>query len=87
MHIIELRARIDALRMRHGLLPYEWMGVLLTIRTAHVTELRVALQHVYTAAGQPAVAFTDPTLVAGSTVVKAVHIKELRDAVIDLEGS
>ena len=91
VHIPELRARVDALRTRYGFLPFGWTDASLvagmTPMAAHVTELRTALQDAYTGAGRAAQIFTDPAIVQGSTFIRAVHIKELRDAVIDLEGS
>jgi uncharacterized delta-60 repeat protein len=90
VHITELRTRIDVLRGRFGLAPFAWTDPMLTAgmtaRATHVTELRTALQQAYTAAGQPPPAFTEPTLVPGGTTIKAVHIQQLRDAVIELEA-
>ena len=62
-------------------------GASVGVRAVHVTELRTALQQAYTAAGQVAPAFTDPSIVAASTLIRATHIQELRAAVITLEGS
>jgi hypothetical protein len=90
IHIIELRARIDALRIRAGLAAFSWTdaniaaGVTL-IKGAHIAELRAALSAVYQAAGRTAPAYTDPTLVAGVTTMKAAHMMELRNAVVAIE--
>jgi hypothetical protein len=59
----------------------------MTVKTVHLTELRTALQEAYAAAKRPTPAFTDPTIVAGSTLIRAAHVTELRDAVVALEGS
>lgn len=50
-----------------------------TLKAAHVSELRVAVNAVRTLAGEVAASFTDPVLVAGSAA-KALHITELRAA-------
>jgi hypothetical protein len=55
------------------------------VRAAHINELRDALGPVYAAAGATAPAYADPTLTAGATPVKAIHITELRAAVVALE--
>ena len=57
------------------------------MKAVHLTELRSALAAAYAAAGRTAPDLTDPTIVAGSTSIRAVHIKELRDAVVFLENS
>jgi hypothetical protein len=88
VHITELRQRIDALRQRVGLLPFTWTDPVLSgvfMKTVHILELRAALGVVYSAAGRTLPAYTDPALVAGETVIKAIHISELRAAVVALE--
>jgi hypothetical protein len=90
LHVNELRARIQALRLRFGLPLYEWTDAVLTpgatpIRTVHITELRHAVEQVYIQAGKSAPAYTDPELIPGVTLAKAAHITELRVAVIALE--
>jgi hypothetical protein len=55
------------------------------VRAVHLSELRTVLSNVYVAADQPSPAFTDPTLVPESTLIRARHVYELRDAVIVLE--
>ncbi len=54
-----------------------------TIKAVHITELRAALNAVYTTLGRALPAYTDPTLTAGTTS-KAAHIQELRNAVSSL---
>ncbi|MNC90259.1 hypothetical protein D3C83_63360 [compost metagenome] len=88
----ELRARIDALRVRFGLQPFAWsepalLGAL--IRGAHVAQMRDALRTAYDAAiaqGRQASrpGFADDPLLPG-TAVRAVHIEQLRSAVLLLE--
>ena len=89
IHFLELRARIDALRVREGLAAFEWTGPALTpgvtpVRGVHLTELRAALAVVYAALGQAAPTWTaaDP---ADGAVVRAAHLMELRAAVAALE--
>ena len=88
-HITELRTRINAVRAARGLAPFSFTDATLapgvtTINGVHITQLRNALSEVYAAAGRPSPAYTDPGLVAGYSI-KAVHINELRDAVVVLE--
>jgi hypothetical protein len=88
VHITELRERIDALRVGAGLPPFAWSPLAAAgnpILAAHLTELRAALGQVYTSMGRSAPAYTDPVLTPGVTPMKAVHVMELRDAVIAVE--
>jgi glucose/arabinose dehydrogenase len=91
VHITELRLRIDALRTRFGRPAFDWtdpsLGAGTVVRAIHVADLRTAIQDAYVAAGQGAPGFTDSTLQQQSTVIKALHIIELREAVFTLEGS
>lgn len=51
----------------------------MTIRAAHVTDVRTAINAIRTAASLPPATFTDASLV--SVVAKHVHVTELRDAI------
>jgi hypothetical protein len=89
LHIGELRARVDAQRLRGGLPAYSYTDPLPTafvtiVRTRHVLELRAALAEAYVAAGRPVPAYGDPAPAAGGTI-RALHIDQLRAAVIALE--
>lgn len=90
IHVIELRTRIDALRVANSLSAFSWTDPTLTagvtkVKAVHVTEMRTALAQAYTAAGAGSgPTYTDPSLSAGA-VVKKVHIEELRAGVIALE--
>jgi len=89
VHITELRTRIDALRTGAGLDGFPWTDTTLAswtniVKAIHLTELRTALGRVYTAGGQTQPSYTDATLTAG-TSIRAVHITELRAAVVTLE--
>lgn len=49
-----------------------------SIKAAHITQLRTAVNAVQTLAGQGTSAYTDDTITVGSTTAKAAHITELR---------
>jgi hypothetical protein len=88
VHFTELRTRIDALRTRFGLSPFSWTDASLpgvTVKKVHLDELRAALVAAYVAAARTPPAFTDGTITAQDTIVRAVHILQLRDAVLSLE--
>jgi hypothetical protein len=89
VHIMELRSRIDGIRIARGLSPYEWTDSPLTqfssvIRAVHITDLRTALAQAYVAAKLTPPTYTDPTL-DGGIQMKVAHIAELRAAVIAIE--
>jgi subtilisin family serine protease len=89
IHITELRMRVNAVRAANGLAPFDFTDAtvspgLTIIRASHIIELRSALVQVYAVLGRTPPAYTDPGLGPGYPV-KAVHITELRDAVINLE--
>jgi hypothetical protein len=88
VHILELRARVNAQRVRFGLaeinLHAPVAGVTM-ITTQQLLQIRTALAEAYAAAGVLAPNFTDPGLPPG-TFIKAVHIKELRAAIVTLEA-
>jgi hypothetical protein len=54
------------------------------VQAAHILELRQALNDVFVARLESAPAYTDPNSLVG-VPVKAVHIQELRDAVVGQE--
>ena len=89
VHITELRARIDAVRVAKGLAPFTWTDPTIAptttiIKAMHITDLRTALAQAYTAAGLSPPLYTNPTLIGGITM-QTVHIAELRAAVIAIE--
>ena len=49
-----------------------------SIRTLHITDLRLYLDAARTALGLNAVVYTDPSLTAGVTPVRRLHIVDLR---------
>jgi murein DD-endopeptidase MepM/ murein hydrolase activator NlpD len=87
VHITELRTRINAVRVARGLDAQTWtdasLSVAIQIKAAHITEMRTALAQAYAAAKTAAPSYTDSSLT--NIAVKAVHINELRAAVIALE--
>ncbi|MBP6716897.1 MAG: hypothetical protein KA205_08540, partial [Acidobacteria bacterium] len=90
IHITELRNRIDGLRIRHGLAAFTWTDPALVAgitspKRVHLTELRTALNEAYVQAGRTPPTYTD-TPVADVTTIRAIHIAELRAAVIALEA-
>jgi len=92
VHVTELRTRINAQRVRFGLGNYSWTDPTLTpagtvlVKAVHITEMRTALGQAYIAHSLTPPTYTDPGLAPGMTV-KAIHITELRNAAITLEGS
>jgi hypothetical protein len=88
-HVLELRMRIDAIRVAVGLAPYAWTDALMTgstlVRAVHITEMRAALEAAYIQAGRSAPTYTDPDLTIG-TMIKAAHIEELRAAILAMES-
>ena len=89
IHIVELRSRIDSLRILNGLAPFSWTDPTILagttpLRAAHITEMRTALAAVYAALGLAGPSYTDPGLAAG-TVVTTSHVAEVRAAVENLE--
>lgn len=86
MHVTEIRSRIDEARSAAALAPFSWDSTFGTgmIRANHVLQLRTALDAVYVARSVTPPTYTDPGLPA-PTVIKAVHINELRQAVRGIE--
>ena len=92
VHLLELRARIDALRLRVGLPAFGWTDAKVApgvtpARAVHLTELRSALGEAYAAVGRPAPGYTDAAVTAGATALRVVHVTELRAAVLALESA
>lgn len=89
VHITELRSRIGALRARYELPTYAWTDPVLlagsAVRAVHLIELRTAISSVYSAAGLSPPAFSDATISAQQSRIKAAHIMELRRALTAIE--
>jgi len=90
IHILELRSRIDLVRATKALAAFTWTDPTLTsgstvIKALHITNLRTALAQAYAAAGLTAPVYTDPGPTVG-TSIRAIDIRELRSAVVAIEG-
>ena len=83
--IAKLRVAVNAMRAATPLGPQVFADDPVTtstpIRALHITELRTALDQARAALGLPALAYTDGTIPAGTTAVKAAHIVDLRNGV------
>ncbi|HEX3067832.1 MAG TPA: Ig-like domain repeat protein [Thermoanaerobaculia bacterium] len=84
IHLTQLRTAVNALRSTAGLLPATFtdpsLGIGSGIRKVHIDELRAAIVAARTTLGLSTLSFADPTLTAQSTLVKALHIQQLRTA-------
>ena len=54
------------------------LGAAMPVLRQHVIDLRTALDAARAALGLPSLVYTDQGITAGSTVIKAAHITELR---------
>jgi hypothetical protein len=80
VHFHELRTAVNAVRTAASLFPLPadpTVGVGQAVRAQHLTSLRTALDEARSAAGLSALAYTD----APPTLIKAVHVNELRAGV------
>lgn len=82
VHLVELRAAIDTLRMWRALPATTWTDTsvvagVTSIRAVHLVELRSALDAVFTADGLPPPSWSAPP-VAGATIITAAQIEEVR---------
>ena len=88
-HVLDLRSAIDALRTQYRLSSYAWSNALAgrstLVRAIDLAEVRTALEATYVAAGVAPPTYTDPTIAAGETVIKASHVTEARNAVRAIE--
>ena len=85
LHITELRAAIDSLRVAGGLAPFAWTDPTLApgiaAKAVHLIELRAALNQAYQALAKTPPAYADLAVMAGQTIITTVHLNELRSAV------
>ncbi|HKO45252.1 MAG TPA: choice-of-anchor Q domain-containing protein [Pyrinomonadaceae bacterium] len=89
-HIIELRQAVDALRAVAGLSAATWTDPTLSptgtiIKAVHIVELRSYLDDVAMQLGYATSPYTDSSLGAGS-VIKRIHIEELRQRIRTIAG-
>jgi Bacterial Ig-like domain (group 3)/FG-GAP-like repeat len=80
-HITELQNAINGYRVAAGLpaTPFASVATGTPVTAANLNALRTAIGEACTALGNP-VAFTDPTITPGVTLIRAIHLRELRDA-------
>jgi hypothetical protein len=83
-HITQLRTAVNAMRAAATLGPLAADGTIAAgalIRASHVTALRSALDEARAVIELAPLTYTDPTVTAGVTSVKASHFDELRNGV------
>jgi Fibronectin type III domain len=81
VHLTELRQAVNAVRLTAGLSASTWTDSTLSgvaVKKIHVQELRDSINQALQALGFSTPAFTDATLTAGTSVIKKLHIEELR---------
>ncbi|PYQ29472.1 MAG: hypothetical protein DMF56_10925 [Acidobacteria bacterium] len=84
VHITELRTAVNAFRAAANLGPLAsdpTIGVGQLIRAQHIADLRTGLDQARSLIGVPPISYADPSLVAGTTPVRAMHVQQLRDGV------
>jgi hypothetical protein len=55
-----------------------------TVKTAHISEMRLRIDSLRMCYSLPPFAWADPTLTGGATAIRAVHVTELRAALDDV---
>ncbi len=81
VHLLELRSAIDAVRQSATLSTGQWSGAVQSgaiVRASDVSELRTKLSEALNQIGVAFPAFTDAVLTAGASLIRAVHVSELR---------
>ena len=84
VHFDQLRQAVNAVRAAANLGAASFTDPTLpgiTIKAVHILELRTNLDQARTALGLSALTYTDPTITAGTTIIKALHVTELRNGV------
>lgn len=84
VHVTQLRDAVNAFRASAALAPLAADPTVATgapVLATHVSTLRTALNQARTAVGLSALTFTDATLTPGTTLIKAIHLQELRSGV------
>lgn len=84
IHFSELRTAVNAFRAAAKLAPLPpdpTVAAGATVSAQHIRDLRTGLDQARTAAGLTSLTLTDPTLTAGSTLIRAAHVQELREGV------
>ena len=85
-HFSELRTAVNAVRSLAGLGAFNFTApvpaLTVGVKKAHMDDLRLSLAAARAALGLSALSLTDPTIVAGTTAVKATHVTQLRNGVL-----
>ena len=84
IHVAQLRVAVNLVRRSAALGPATWTNATLTdrpIASEDIEDLRTTVNQARPAAGLPSVLFSDAPLIKGSTLIRKVHVKELRQAV------
>ncbi len=84
VHMTQLRTAVNAMLVlaRLGATTFtDTIGALVQIKKIHIDELRTNLDASRTALGLIALSYTDPSITAASTTIKAAHFNELRNGV------
>jgi hypothetical protein len=85
VHVTELRTAVNAMRDAAGLSPLAADGTIAAgalVRATHIANLRTALDEARSIIGLSTLTSTNPTLAAGTTAIRAVHVQELRNGVM-----
>jgi hypothetical protein len=84
VHVSQLRDAVSALRRSAGLGQVTWTDPLLPgipVKALHIQQLRTGVDQGRATLAVPTPPYTDSTLVPFSTVVRAIHVHELRQRV------
>jgi hypothetical protein len=85
VHLTELLTAVNSLRTLAGLTAVSFTlptpAAAVSIRRQHILDLRTGLDAARAALTLPALVYTDATITAGATTVKAAHVNELRAGV------
>jgi CHRD domain-containing protein len=84
-HVVELQNAVATLRANNQLGVFPFTDAPLTagatVKALHITELRTAINAVFTQRGRGVITYTDQAITATETLIKGVHVSELRLAV------
>ena len=84
IHVTQLRTAVNAIRAAANLDPLDsdaTIGAGLIVRAQHLLDLRTGLDEARNMIGLGGLTYTDPTITAGATTIKAAHVTELRNGV------
>ena len=85
VHMNEVRTAINAVRILSGMGGFSFTNPVLSssvmVYALHINEARTALNAARSTLGLPAVTYTRPTITAGSSIISAVDVTDLRNGV------